>query len=368
LALAGCGDFFGSPADPGLSAAEIVAYVRKDAEDKQAWATAVREGLLAADQLPDADRVCQVMAIIEQESGYAADPAVPGLAEVVERELMAKVEEYGILGKVTAGELLNGKPEGQTKTFGDRLTEVKTERDVDLLYREMMDHYQSQVPLLAESVDLFAPRLDEKFNPVTTAGSMQVNVGFAIELGHDEGLTATEVRDRLYTIEGGVKYGVARLFAHEADYAKPIFRFADFNAGEYSSRNAAFQKQISLLTGAEIAPDGDLMIWEKPGKPSQTDGESVVALLLWRMKFAPDLTEKQVRADLRLEKERKFEETRTWARVKESFEQKMGRKPSYAIVPSVELEIPKLKQGLTPAWFAEKVNIRYEACLKRGSR
>ena len=365
LWLAGCGGLWGKPADPGLSVDQIAGFIRAGVDDKPAWAAAVRQGLLDVDRMPNEDHVCQVLAIIEQESSYQADPPVPNLAEVVEKELNAKVEEYGFLGKFTAAELLSATPSGQAKSFGERLKEVKTEQDVDRLFREMMDFHQQRIPLLAESVDLFAPRLDEKFNPITTAGSMQVSVGFAIEQGAEEGLDATEVRDRLYTIQGGVKYGIARLFAHEADYAKPAYRFADYNAGMYSSRNAAFQRQLATITGRELAPDGDLMIGKKPGTPSKTDGESLVALLVWRARFAPDLAEVQLRKDVRLEKTLEFEQTETWRRVRATFKEKQGKDPSYAVLPTVALDSPKLKQGLSTKWFAERVEKRYKDCLKR---
>ena len=76
------------------------------------------------------------------------------------------------------------------------------------------------------------------------------------------------VRDELYTRHGGMYYGVLQLLGYETGYDRKIYRFADFNAGRYSSRNAAFQKQIAVLSGQPLASDGDLLLYDK-GKVHQ---------------------------------------------------------------------------------------------------
>src|SRR5437762_2359144 len=70
-----------------------------------------------------------------------------------------------------------------------------------------------------------------ELNPIPTAGPMQVSVRFAEDWAREHhGQTAT-VRDSLYTRQGGVYYGTARLFVHQAGYSRMLFRFADYNAG-----------------------------------------------------------------------------------------------------------------------------------------
>lgn len=364
----------GEPApDPGLSVEQITRRVRKDVRDKTPWAAAVRAGLEAAAQPVDADHVCQVLGVIEQESGYEADPEVPGLAKIAMTGFEEEArDKLGFLGPAAVGMLLDVTPEGEQKSFRQRMETVRTERDLDRLFRDIQAYHAAKAPRLAKAVDLLAPRLRERLNPIGTAGSMQVAVSFALEHGEpavrgQEAPSADEIRERLYTIDGGVRYGTLRLFAHEADYDRPIYRFADYNAGLYASRNAAFQQALRDLVGVDLNPDGDLLIWNARGRPTDTDGQTMSALLSWRASLAPDLLEPQLRRDVRLEKERRFEETETWRRLRESWTAKKGAEPAYAALPEVSLDSPKLRKDRTTRWFAESVERRYKDCLTRGS-
>lgn len=365
--LVGC--FRGpEPIPPGLSIEQIEARIRPDVKsDRTGWAVDVREALLAARVSPSADAVCQVLAIVEQESGYDPNPRVAGLAKIARTEIESKLSLLGPLSELGIDWLLSPVPEGSDRSFAEQLESVRTERDLDRLFRELMAHHQGQVPGLQEaSATLFTGRL-ERMNPVTTAGSMQVSVGFAQELGRREGIPPETVRELLYTRTGGLRYGVARLFVHEADYDKPIYRFADFNAGLYASRNAAFQEQLAKVMDIDLAPDGDLLVWTDAGKPSGTDGQSMKALLAWRAIHAPDLDERRIRRDARLEKMRELEETDTWRRVRATYTAKTGKEPAYARLPDVALDSPKLSRDRTTAWFAQSVDRRYQECLKRGT-
>jgi hypothetical protein len=223
------------------------------------------------------------------------------------------------------------------------------------------------VPGLRQATTFFVPSKLEELNPVKTAGSMQVSVQWSQELGRTEGLSRETVRDLLYTRAGGLKYGTARLFADDARYDQPIYRFADYNAGVYSSRNAAFQQMVGKITGLKVTPDGDLLAWTDGGRPKSTqDGQTLTAVLAWRATYAPDLDERTVRRDLESEKTEVFEDTDTYNRVRTTWRAKFHSEPTYAIVPTVQLESPKLSTPHTTAWFAQSVQKRYDACLARG--
>lgn len=353
-----------APEDPGLGVEAIAKLVREDVAERQPWASAVRAALIAARRVPDEDHVCQVLAVIEQESGYEPDPAVPGLAKIALSELEAEAKDkLGFLGPTALSLLIDVTPEGEAQSFRQRLETVRTERDLDRLFRDLQAFHAARAPKIAAALELLAPRLRERLNPISTAGSMQVSVSFALARAGE--LEPEAVRERLYTLEGGVTYGTLRLFVHEADYERPLYRFADYNAGLYASRNAMFQKMLRDLVGGDLTPDGDLLIWSERGRPTRQDGQSMRALLSWRGSAAPDLEEARLRREVRLEKERAFEETETWRRVRESWARKTGQPPAYAALPEVALDSPKLRKDRTTAWFAQNVQRRYEDCRRR---
>jgi hypothetical protein len=206
----------------------------------------------------------------------------------------------------------------------------------------------------------------ESMNPITTAGSMQVSVRFALEASKGEGLDEFEVRDRLYTRAGGIHYGALRLLGYPADYEEPLYRFADYNAGQYTSRNAALQEQVAELTGHKLTPDGDLLAYDKRGKVLAQETNTFRALLAFGLQHAPQLPPGDLRRDAEKEKERALEETRLWRAVKSTYEERLEKKPAYARLPQVAILSPKMKQERSTAWFAQSVDRRYRACLARG--
>lgn len=354
------------PASADLSVPAVARHLRSDVKDRRGWAADVRLALRHARQPVTPTTVCQVLAVVEQESGYAKDPAVPGLGKVVKGELDDLFAKLGPAAGPVRKALLDHVGSGHSTTFEARLSTVKTEQEADQLYREIVDFHRAAHPTLSRAMDLVAPDLVERKNPITTAGSMQVSVRWAIEHGEREGLGGEDVRDLLYTRAGGLKYGTARLFAHEADYERPLYRFADYNAGVYASRNAALQEQLAELTGRPLSLDGDVLLYDADGDPRRRDSNTLGALLAFRATYAPELSERVVRRDAKKEKAQAFDDTATVKAVRAAVEERTGKPAPYARLPDVALVSPKMASGRTTKWFADNVQRRYDACLKRG--
>jgi hypothetical protein len=245
---------------------------------------------------------------------------------------------------------------------------VKTERDLDVLFRDILAFYEDRFPAPYKALDLFGALFDaspEDFNPVTTVGSMQVSVRFAEQLARERKREVRAVRDDLYTRRGGVYYGTARLLGYEAAYAQQLYRFADYNAGVYASRNAALQEQVSKLTELKLVPDGDLLAYDKNARPLDRDTDSLGAILSFRAKYASEISERRIRADVQKEKTAEFESTETWRAIKRVWAQRMKSDPPYARVPEVTIRSPKMSQDRSTAWFAKNVDLRYQRCMAR---
>ena len=155
---------------------------------------------------------------------------------------------------------------------------ASTERDVDLAYRNLVEGLIDQygiktligltsVPFI-EGEETIAQWI-ENLNEVDTVGSMQVSVAFALKnTTARQAVTRADfyrMRDFLYTRRGGMYYGIMQLLGYRANYRNKLHYFADFNAGRFSSRNAAFQLVLSkLLPNSKLVLDGDLLTHDFP--------------------------------------------------------------------------------------------------------
>src|SRR5690606_7448083 len=180
-----------------------------------------------------------------------------------------------------------------------------------------------------------------------------------------QGGNIAELRTDLYSQYGGLYYGIHRLMMYPADYDKPIYRFADYNSGMYSSRNAAFQSMLNELTEAELDLDGDLLLYNKDGGIRSQKSQSERELINVFAKYKFIITERQIRSDLKKEKEKDFEETMTYRGVAKLYQEQTGKEPMYAIMPQVVISGPKLSRDYNTNWFASRVDGRYQTCMRK---
>lgn len=367
LLLSACdGSFFKKePEIKLLTAEEVEDIIPSRVKDRLSWATDI---VAISDELKikrDAENMCTIIAVVDQESNFVADPTVPGLGKKAVKEINERLEEK--LGKTMAGyfnNMLKNKPTPEDN-YLSKLEKVKTERELDELYREMFDYYSKEyhVSLLAGAAKLVGQNISENFNPITTLGSMQVHIRYAKE--HNPRLQShNDLRDELYKQYGGLYYGIHRLMVYKANYDKPLYRFADYNSGMYSSRNAAFQQSFNKLAKTDLDLDGDLLLYNKDGDPRLQKSGTEEAMILYFSTIPTAPTASQLRKDLKLEKTKKFEETQTYQFVMKRYQEKFNKEAPYAIMPKVVISGPKLSRDYNTNWFAERVNGRYKQCMQ----
>lgn len=351
---------------PAIEHSALVARLPVHVKDKAGWAEDILAAIRLTQKVPTAERACAVVAVIGQESGFVADPAVADLDDIVKAGLDDKLSALGPLAVPAREAVLAMTLPGSGLTVGARVQKLKTERDLDELFRDLIAALKHESPgsfAVAQGISLVLGRggLDN-LNPVTTAGSMQVKVDFA--KAEEPNLADAAVRELLYTRSGGVRFGTARLIGYAAHYDDVVFRFADYNAGVYASRNAAVQKMVSALVGVALVADGDLLLYDKNGTPKSEDSQSLKALISFGT--GAGLSERDVRKAVAQEKSASFEDTELWRAVRAAYTAQTGKPAPYAVIPTVSLSSPKLKKARTTEWFAQSVLRRYQACRGAG--
>jgi len=199
-------------------------------------------------------------------------------------------------------------------------------------------------------------------NPVRTGGPMQVSIAFAEQHAKDHAYPypiGSSIRDEVFTRRGGVYFGLAHLLGYPVTYDQMLFRFVDYNAGFYASRNAAFQKAVSLTSGITLALDGDLIRYDD----DETGATERAARTLARR---IDMSDSTIRRTLEQGESIDFEQTDLYRRVFGLADQTGHVRQPRAILPRISLESPKITRKLTTEWFANRVEQRYRACLNKG--
>ncbi len=370
LPLAACDKKNDEEAVPTAEKDKVARLIPARVKDRKSWATDII-AILDEEKIPHTlQNLCSVVAIVDQESNFKADPAVPGLPNDAKKALFERIQDkLGDTGVDKFKEMLQNKP-SPSDNFMSQLDRIKTEQDLDILYQRMFDFFQDHynLTILTGAASLFAGHdMKEYFNPVKTLGSMQVHVNFAFQHPHNVSKTS-EIRKELYTQYGGMYYGITRLLSYPAAYNKPIYRFADYNSGIYSSRNAAFQQSVSKLSEIPLDLDGDLLAYNKDQEalPQRSDVETQLAMLVRENKLG--LSESNIRSDLLREKEQDFEDTETYKKVNALYLAKFKKAAPYATMPHVVISGPKLSRDYDTNWYASRVDGRYRRCASMAKR
>ncbi len=351
--LGGCADT-ASQRTPEEVRAQLRQLIPASVPDRAGWAADIQGALAALEIEPSPQNLCAVLAVTEQESTYTANPAVPGLGKIAIGEIEARAARYRIPAFVVRGALRLESPNGES--WQARISRVRTEKELSDLFEEMI----AKVPM--------GSRLLARANPVRTGGPMQVSIAFAEAHAQERSYPYAvdgSIRHEVFTRRGGMYFGIAHLLGYPAAYDKPLFRFADFNAGRYASRNAAFQNAVAVATGIPLDLDGDLVRYRK-GKARGDASATERAVLPLADKLG--MTPAQIRDGLEDSHLSRFEDSALYTGVFEIADRRNGKPLPRATLPRIRLHSPKITRKLTTEWFATRVNQRYTRCMAKAKK
>lgn len=314
-------------------------------KDREGWAQDIATTFASQSIAPTQENICAVLAIAQQESDFQADPVVPGLSKMARKEIDRRAARLHIPASQVRTALKMTSPNG--KSYGERLDRVSTQKQLS----DIFDDFMASVPL--------GQKLFGSLNPVRTGGAMQISVAFAEKHtnGYPWKMEGT-VRQEVFTRRGSLWFGTYHLLNYPANYTASISRFADFNAGLYTSRNAAFQHAVSKATGVPLTLDGGLILYGS-GEASETE------LAIRKLGAKLDMSDRDIRRQLQAGDSLRLEKTALYQNVYRLAEQKSGETLPKEILPGISMENPTITRDLTTAWFAKRVDDRRALCLSK---
>ena len=214
----------------------LISLARPQLKDPGGWAEDILWSLQFAGLSSTSENVCAMIATVDQESNFKTNPPVEGLGRRSVQALKAKLEGSDFKSLVLRS-LFAVDPSIKKNLFG-RLRGARTERDIDVAYRKLVNEVLTVESIIHLDSDygLGAAEFFESQNEITTIGSMQVSVASAFEFERrylKRSLYFEDiyrVRDYLYTRRGGLLAGARQLLGYKSGYVRKLHRFADYNA------------------------------------------------------------------------------------------------------------------------------------------
>lgn len=346
MALVGCAGERPATSNAGDARALIERSMPGGVADRSGWVDDISTAFSTLKIPPSRENVCAVIAVTQQESGFRVDPVIPNLGAIARGEIDKRAEGVHIPLTLIHGMLELKSSSGES--YGDRIDHARTEKDLSDIYED----FTASVPL--------GRTLLSGWNPIRTRGPMQVNVAFAEQFSAAHPYPypiKSSIDDELFTRRGSVYFGTAHLLDYAAPYDSYLYRFADFNAGQYSSRNAAFQNALSRASGLPVPADGALLPHDG-GAPGST--ELAARALDTRLNLGTDA----IHAALERGRSADFERTALYRAVFDLADKKQGRALPRAVLPRIKLKGPKISRDLTTEWYAHRVDGRFHGCLR----
>jgi hypothetical protein len=382
--VAQCAEAISSPAIKLLRNRAQTLLKKKQVADAEEWTLSVLMALCANDMPLAPEYVSLVFAIIEKESSFVAHGLLPNQPEGFHKLAHRLIDDI-FSGDSTAldrvfGQQLGAKLARAVITLAKKLGilsgerakqkfdklyarfdwhRITTEWDIENVLSEDILTLSEGITPLSLSIKAFLayfPDVEQRLRShslLRSVGPMQVSTKRERPFIQDDlqELTEDKIRRLLYTIEGGVYFGTKKLqrlvdiYAGEGLLSAEAVEFiaADYTAGFYISRNAAFIQQIGLLADARFPADTTLR------SPQVKDA---LKKILKGLNGSEDGAAKesginswayleQIQRIGSLARKKGLEQSILYQMVKRQYGYYTGRKPVYAVISRKHLYSPK---------------------------
>lgn len=242
--LISCNSVPSSPS-PKIASSEITTiahYIPSDTHHPTQWAKTLARSFDQFHVTPSPENICAALAIIENGSGFQANPKLIKPERWVNRTLYQQALLHHIPGIVVSRLLHVTSPDG--RSYNERIAALKTQKDVFVFFEDMLHqapkNYVEQLHLE---------------NPINTAGPMQVPIWFGQSHQADIDTNKTgSWLDAMFTQESGVRLGIAYLFT---DTATPLpERFFYYYLPPFARNNALFLIALGNESHQELRING----------------------------------------------------------------------------------------------------------------
>lgn len=338
-----------------ISAKPLNCPVKKQKE----WIEAIINGV-ENNQVPlNKEILALVACIISIESGFHADPLAIDPSRGEDMSMILERAERDISQKL--GSLMSVPPIPHfynlyKEKYYPMILACKTEGDVEVVAKRVVEDLKRDMAFLPDFMKSIVDKeLDRVGNVIRTKGSMQLNFPRAIHVMRERGeaFTQDELRDYMYTINGGVDVGIAAIRPMFVQYAARYGTFGnrswlffvgmDYHYGPFSSRNMMEQIRIRDLSGREIPIDGDFLHYDDSGLPANKESETLKAVTL----FFPKTDRSEIFQNFLLEKQPHYIYTNTHQKIMSYHQARFGPTP-FAIIGDLWMgESAQIKHGAT---------------------
>lgn len=300
-----------------------------------------------------------VTCIISIESGFHADPLAVDPSRGEDMSMILERAERDIAQKL--GTLMSVPPIPHfyniyKEKYYPLIMSCRTEGDVESVAKKVVEDLKKDMAFLPDFMkSILDKELNKVRNVIRTKGSMQLNFPRAVQVMRERGeaFTEDELRDYMYTLNGGVDVGIAAIrpmfVQYASRYGTPgnrswlFFVGMDYHYGPFSSRNMMEQIRIRDFSGRDIPIDGDFLHYDDSGLPANKESETLKAVT----SFFPKTDRSEIFQNFLLEKHPHYIYTNTHQRIMSYHQTKFGPTP-FAIIGDLWMgESAQIKHGAT---------------------